>query len=180
MIAQVAHERGLKLYGAAPEGTAPDDAMAVRMRADVPMVVVAQAALTGARGAGLAGERRIAEAASVAHVYGQNWVAGEVLPDMGPSAIAVDGHPAHDARRARSGLRERGQPGDPSGPDRGERDPWFGPQQSWAGLAQGFSDYLARTSLMLQQGHNVADLAELADEERRATMPCRPAMPAIS
>jgi hypothetical protein len=92
MIAQVAHERGLKLYGAAPEGTAPDDAMAMRMRADVPMVVVAQAmvaqaALTGARGAGLAGERRIAEAASVAHVYGQNWVAGEVLPDMGPSAI---------------------------------------------------------------------------------------------
>jgi hypothetical protein len=43
--------------------------------------------------------------------------------------------------------------------------PWFSPQQSWAGLAQGFSDYLARTSLMLQQGHNVADLAELADEE---------------
>lgn len=166
MIAQVAHERGLKLYGAAPEGTAPDDAMAMRMRADVPMVVVAQAALTGARGAGLAGERRIAEAASVAHVYGQNWVAGEVLPDMGPSAIAPWTVTPHTMRGALdlafvNGVNRVILPAriGASGA------PWFGPQQSWAGLAQGFSDYLARTSLMLQQGHNVADLAELADEE---------------
>jgi hypothetical protein len=166
MIAQVAHERGLKLYGAAPEGTAPDDAMAMRMRADVPMVVVAQAALTGARGAGLAGERRIAEAASVAHVYGQNWVAGEVLPDMGPSAIA----PWTVTPRTMRGALDLAFV---NGVNRvilparigASGAPWFGPQQSWAGLAQGFSDYLARTSLMLQQGHNVADLAELADEE---------------
>lgn len=46
---------------------------------------------------------------------------------------------------------------------------WFNRNETWAGQARGWTDYLARTSFLLQQGRYVADVAYLYGEERGLT-----------
>ncbi len=79
MVAKVAHEHGLKVYGEALEDHRPSfgDDMAMRRHADVPMA--AMWTHSRKQGPKLTYLADIKGAASVAHIYGQNLVAAESM-----------------------------------------------------------------------------------------------------
>ncbi|HEY6870279.1 MAG TPA: glycosyl hydrolase, partial [Novosphingobium sp.] len=177
-VAQVAHENSLIVYGEALEDHRPmlGDDMAMRRHADVPM-----AALWTFSGEEGPRQTLIADmkgAASVAHLYGQNLVAAESMTAaMAPWAFApkdlkrfidlefVSGvnrpvihtsvHVPVDDKLPGLSLFSFGQ--------------YFNRNESWAELARPWVDYIARSSLLLQQGRNVADLAYFHGEEAPLT-----------
>jgi hypothetical protein len=177
-VAAVAHENGLKVYGEALEENRPviGDDMAMRRHADIPMAAM----WTYPREAGpkLAYIADIKGAASVAHVYGQNLVAAESLTALlapwafGPAdlkrivdlefvlgvnrpVIHTSVHQPNDDNAPGVALSIFGQ--------------YFNRHEAWAELAGPWIDYLARNSLMLQQGRNVADVAYFYGEEAPLT-----------
>jgi len=178
MVAQVAHENGLKVYGEALEDNRPmlGDDMQMRMRADVPMAAL----WTFSRKAG-PNPSYLADmkgAASVAHVYGQNLVAAESMT----SALAPWAYTPRDLRRFIdlefvSGVNRPvihtsvHQPTDDKVPGLSLMifGQFFNRHESWAELARPWVDYMARTALVLQQGRNVADLAYFYGEEAPLT-----------
>ena len=177
-VAEVAHENGLKVYGEALEDHRPmlGDDMAMRKAADVPMAALwtfnshegpRQTLIADMKGA-----------ASVAHIYGQNLVAAESMTSsMAPWAFApkdlkrfidlefVTGvnrpvihtsvHVPVDGKQPGLSLFIFGQ--------------YFNRNESWAGMARPWVDYIARSSLLLQQGHNLADVAYFFGEEAPLT-----------
>lgn len=177
-VAKVAHEHGLKVYGEALETGRPSlgDDMAMRRYADVPMAAL----WTFARNMD-ANPSYLADmkgAASVAHIYGQNLVAAESMTSIlspwafGPSDLKrvidlefVSGinlpivhtsvHAPTDDKKPGLSLSMFGQ--------------YFNRHEAWAELAKPWVDYLARNSLMLQQGRNVADVAYFYGEEAPLT-----------
>jgi len=176
-VARSAHEAGLKVYGESQEGgrVVLGDDMTMRAHADVPMAALwtfdeetgpAAGALTDMRGA-----------ASVAHVYGRQYVAAESMTSqMKPWAFA----PA-DLRRIvdlefASGINRPvihtsvHQPSDKApGISLAVFGQYFNRLETWAELARPWIDYLARSSYLLQQGSNVADLAYFSGEEAPLT-----------
>lgn len=174
MVAQVAHENSLKVYGEALEDNRPmlGDDMQMRMRADVPMAAL----WTFSRAAG-PNPSYLADmkgAASVAHVYGQNLVAAESMT----SALAPWAYTPKDLRRIIdlefvSGVNRPvihtsvHQPTDDKLPGLSLMifGQFFNRHESWAELARPWMDYMARSSLLLQQGRNVADVAYFYGEE---------------
>lgn len=111
------------------------------------------------------------ESASVAHIYGQNLTAAESFTSVGnflgeaysysPSnlkavadyelwnginrfVIHESSHVPDDAHMPGLSLLGTGQ--------------WFNRHETWAEMAKPWIDYLARSSYMLQQGRNVADV----------------------
>lgn len=112
----------------------------------------------------------IRESASVAHIYGQNLVASESFTVVGfpnnawtfspenlkPYAdfafsnginriiVHTSPHQPSDSLRPGLSLTATGQ--------------WFDRHETWAERAKGWTDYLARTSFMLQQGNFAADI----------------------
>ncbi|WP_327195186.1 glycosyl hydrolase [Sphingomonas sp. LH128] len=177
-IASVAHESGLKVYGEALEDHRPSlgDDMAMRRYADVPMAAMwTHNREVGPRATYLAD---IKGAASVAHLYGQNIVAAESMTaSLAPWAFApkdlkriidlefVNGvnrpvvhtsaHVPVDDKKPGLSLFIYGQ--------------YFNRQESWAELARPWVDYIARSSLMLQEGRNLADVAYFYGEEAPLT-----------
>jgi len=177
-IAKVAHENGLIVYGEALEDRRPmlGDDMAMRRAADIPMAAL----WTFGRAEGPR-QTLIADmkgAASVAHLYGQNLVAAESMTaSMAPWAFApkdlkrfidlelVTGvnrpvihtsvHVPVDDKQPGLSLFIFGQ--------------YFNRNESWAELAKPWVDYIARSSLLLQQGRNVADVAYFHGEEAPLT-----------
>lgn len=178
MVAQVAHENGLKVYGEALEDNRPmlGDDMAMRARADVPMAAL----WTFSRQAG-PNPSYLADmkgAASVAHVYGQNLVAAESMT----SALAPWAYTPKDLRRIidlefASGINRPvvhtsvHQPTDDKVPGLSLMifGQFFNRHESWAEMARPWVDYMARNSLLLQQGRNVADVAYFYGEEAPLT-----------
>ncbi len=173
-IAAVAHENGLKVYGEALEDHRPSlgDDMAMRRHADVPMA--AMWTHSRADGPKLTYLADIKGAASVAHIYGQNLVAAESLTaSMNPwnyapndlkrvidlefvtgvnrPVIHTSVHQPLDSKVPGLSLFIFGQ--------------YFNRHESWAEMAGPWVDYMARNSLMLQQGRNVADVAYFYGEE---------------
>lgn len=177
-VADVAHENDLKVYGEALEDHRPmlGDDMAMRSHADIPMAAL----WTFNRGEGPR-QTLIADmkgAASVAHLYGQNLVAAESMTaSMAPWAFApkdlkrfidlefVTGvnrpvihtsvHVPVDDKKPGLSLAIFGQ--------------YFNRQESWAEMARPWVDYIARSSLLLQTGRNVADVAYFYGEEAPLT-----------
>ena len=173
-VATVAHENGLIVYGEALEDKRPSlgDDMAMRRHADVPMAAMwTHARKNGPKPTYLAD---IKGAASVAHIYGQNLVAAESLTasmnpwNYGPAdlkrvidlefvtgvnrpVIHTSVHVPRDDKLPGLSLFIFGQ--------------YFNRNESWAELARPWVDYMARNSLMLQQGRNVADVAYFYGEE---------------
>ncbi len=178
MVAQVAHENGLKVYGEALEDNRPmlGDDMAMRARADVPMAALwTFSRQTGPNPSYLADMKG---AASVAHVYGQNLVAAESMT----SALAPWAYTPKDLRRIIdlefvSGINRPvvhtsvHQPTDDKVPGLSLMifGQFFNRHESWAEMARPWVDYMARNSLLLQQGRNVADVAYFYGEEAPLT-----------
>lgn len=123
----------------------------------------------------------IRESASVAHIYGQNIVAGESFTTDGESKRAYTYHPGNikmvaDIAMA-SGLNRfvvhesASQPSDDYLPGLGlfKYGQWFHRNETWAPYAKVWTDYLARSCEMLQTGRNVADILLFYGENTNAT-----------
>jgi hypothetical protein len=170
--AQVAHENRLRLYGEALESGRPmlGDDLAMRRYADIPMA----AQWTFPRDGAARHVPDIKGAASIAHIYGQNLVAAESLSaSMAPWAFGPD-----DLKRVIDQAFVRGVnlpvihtsvhvPVEDKKPGLSLAiwGQFFNRNESWAELARPWVDYVARNSLMLQQGRNFADIAYFAGEE---------------
>lgn len=177
-VAQVAHENGLKVYGEALEDKRPllGNDLAMRRHADVPMAALWTWQKGSALRTTLVGDMK--GAASVAHVYGKQYVAAESMTavnspwDFAPKDLKpvidlefVNGinrpvihtsvHQPLDDMQPGLSLAIFGQ--------------YFNRHESWAPLARPWVDYIARTSYLLQQGRNVADVAWFMGEEAPIT-----------
>ncbi len=177
-IAKVAHENGLTVYGEAQENGRPQlgDDMAMRRHADIPMAAL----WTYPRELGpqLSYLVDMRGAASVAHIYGKPVVAAESMTSLlspwafGPRdlkrvidlefamginrpVIHTSVHVPTDDKQPGLSLSIFGQ--------------HFNRHEAWAQLAKPWIDYIARNSLMLQQGRNVADIAYYYGEEAPLT-----------
>ncbi|WP_404482562.1 glycosyl hydrolase [Novosphingobium sp. BL-52-GroH] len=177
-VAKIAHENGLIVYGEALEDKRPmlGDDMTMRKATDVPMAAMwAFGKEDGPRQTLIADMKG---AASVAHLYGQNLVAAESMTaSMAPWAFApkdlkrfidmefVNGvnrpvvhtsvHVPVDDKKPGLSLFIFGQ--------------YFNRMESWGEMAKPWVDYIARSSLLLQEGRNVADVAYFYGEEAPLT-----------
>ncbi|HQS68572.1 MAG: glycoside hydrolase [Novosphingobium sp. 28-62-57] len=177
-IAQVAHEQGLKVYGEALEDKRPmlGDDLAMRAHADVPMAALWTYADESKLRTTLLGDMR--GAASVAHVYGKPFVAAESMTavnapwDFAPSNLkkVIDLEFASGINRPVIHTSVH-QPADDKQPGLSLAifGQYFNRHEAWAELAKPWVDYIARTSLMLQQGRNVADVAWFIGEDSPVT-----------
>lgn len=177
-VAAVAHEHGLKVYGEALEDQRPviGDDMAMRRHTDIPMAAMWTYPRGGAPRTTLLAD--IKGAASVAHVYGQNLVAAESLTAAGPAwgwtpaelkriidlefALGVNRPVIHTSVHAPVDDKLPGL-------SLGGIGQYFNRHETWAEMAKPWIDYIARNSLMLQQGRNVADVAYFYGEEAPIT-----------
>jgi hypothetical protein len=123
----------------------------------------------------------IRESASVSHIYGQKYVAAESMTVAGTSQNAwaycpENLKPTADLEFA-SGLNRIvvhtsvHQPVDDKVPGLGLMifGQWFNRHDTWSGQAKAWTDYLARTSYMMQQGQFVADVAYYYGEDNNIT-----------
>ena len=177
-VATVAHENDLLVYGEALEDHRPmlGDDMAMRRHADVPMAAL----WTFGRNEGPR-QTLMADmkgAASVAHLYGQNLVAAESMTAaMAPWAFAPKDLKRFIDLEFASGVNRPvihtsvHVPVDDKQPGLslfifGQ---YFNRNESWAEMARPWVDYIARSSLLLQWGRNVADVAYFHGEEAPLT-----------
>ncbi|PLK26435.1 glycosyl hydrolase [Novosphingobium sp. TH158] len=177
-VAKVAHENGLKVYGEALENGRPSlgDDMSMRRYADIPMSAMWTHTRTeGPRWAHVADMKG---AASVAHIFGQKYVAAESMT----SAMQPWDHAPRYLKRIIDLEFVNGvnrpvvhtsvhQPLDDKLPGFtlfifGQ---YFNRHESWAELAKPWVDYMSRNSLMLQQGRNVADVGYFYGEDAPLT-----------
>jgi hypothetical protein len=177
-IAGAAHENGLIVYGEALEDHRPllGDDMAMRKSADVPMAAMwAFSRASGPKPTYLADMKG---AASVAHVYGRRFVAAESLTSMlspwsfAPAdlkrmidlefATGINRPVIHTSVHVPVDDRKPGLRLSIFGQD-------FNRNEAWGELARPWVDYIARNSLMLQQGRNFADIAYFYGEEAPLT-----------
>ncbi len=191
LIGDLLAKRRMKRYTESHEGGRIflADGMDVKRKADIPMSAMWQ---PGALAAGNDEEPRsradIRESASVAHIYGQNIVAGESMTTAGNS---FSPHPGTLKRTAdmelASGLNRFvihtsvHQPLDSLFPGLtlGPFGQWFTRQETWAKQAKIWADYLGRSSYMLQQGHNVADILYFYGENQNITSLAMKSLPNI-
>lgn len=123
----------------------------------------------------------IRESASVAHIYGQNFVAAESLTALGIGGAAWSYYPENlkpsvDLELA-NGLNRfvihcsPHQPVDDKIPGLGlgPFGQWFTRHETWANQAKAWTDYLARSSYLLQQGKFVADIVYYYGEDNNIT-----------
>ena len=177
-VAEVAREHGLKVYGEALENGRPSlgDDMLMRSHADFPMAAMwAVPRGTRPRANFLADMKG---AASVAHLYGQNIAAAESLTSilMPWASAPADLRQVIDLEFATGVNRpvihtSPHQPVDDKVPglSLGVFGQYFTRHETWAGMARPWIDYIARTSFMLQQGRNVADVAYFHGEDAPLT-----------
>lgn len=174
-VAAVARERGMKVYGEALESarvTLGDD-MAMRRHADVPMAAMwTYRPDLGPNPTAIADMRG---AASVSHIYGQNLVAAESMTSaMAPWAFApADLRPMIDMEFA-NGVNLpviHTSVHQPLGEDKKPGlslaifGQYFNRNETWAGMARPWVDYMARSAYLLQQGRFYADVAYFYGEE---------------
>lgn len=178
VLAAAARARGMTYYAEALEDHRPQlgDDLAMRAAADVPMgaiwTVPPGAAPRQTFVADLQG------AASVAHVAGKPLVAAETFTAFGSPwgfaprdlkatadwafALGVNRIMIHTSPHQPTEDR----PGMSLAPLLGQ---YFSRHETWAEMARGWTDYLARASFLLQQGRPVADIAYFAGEEAPIT-----------
>ncbi len=173
-VARIAHEYGLTLYGEAIEDRRAviGDDMAMRRYADIPMGALwVWNDQNGVRPT-LLGDLK--GASSVGHFYGKNIIAAESMTSalapwaMGPSDLrrVIDLEFAHGINRPVVHTSVH-QPLDDKKPGLSLMifGQFFNRHESWAEMAKPWVDYMARNSYLLQQGHNVADVAYFYGEE---------------
>ncbi len=173
------HKRGLIHYSESLEDKRPSlgDDMDMRRDADIPMAAMwSYSPQTGTPQPTYQGDIR--GAASVAHIYGQNLVAAESLTSaLQPWAFAPrDLQPMIDMEFALGVNRpiihtSVHQPLTDKFPGFslfifGQ---YFNRLETWSEMAKPWVDYISRNSFMLQQGHQVADVAYFYGEEAPLT-----------
>ncbi len=163
VITHMLSDRGMHRYSESHESGRAfcGDGMEAKRSADVPMGAMWLPPRTQA-GAD------IKESSSVAHIYGQKYIAAESLSTSGNSwgCVPEDLKPTADMEMA-SGLNRFvihssvHQPLDDRlpGVTLGAFGQWFNRHDTWAwNAARPWMDYLSRSCFMLQQGRSVADI----------------------
>ncbi|WP_319590060.1 glycosyl hydrolase [uncultured Draconibacterium sp.] len=155
------------------------DGMDAKRKAAVPMSAMW---VPGGAGSSLAmAQADIRESASVAHIYGKKYVAAESLTAMGLMGNAWSYFPENlkptaDLELA-NGLNRFvihtsvHQPVDDKIPGLGLMifGQWFNRHETWSEQAKAWTDYLARSSYLLQQGNFVADVVYFYGEDNNIT-----------
>ena len=153
------------------------DGMDLKRTATVPMAAIW---MVGANGS-IHYQADIRESASVAHIYGQNLVAGETFTTNGMGGNAYGWYPGNLKEIADlallSGLNRfiihecAHQPSDDYRPGLGLMifGQWFNRHETWAEYAGYWMDYLARSSYLLRQGKAVADILWYYGEDTNIT-----------
>jgi alpha-L-rhamnosidase len=191
-IGEELHKRGMKRYTESHEGGRIylADGMDVKRNAEVPMSAMwTPGSLAGGKDEEARSEGDIREAASVANIYGQNIVAAESMTSVGRP---FQEHPERLKRTAdlemASGLNRFvihtsvHQPLDDKKPgfSLGPFGQYFTRQETWAEAGgKAWMGYLGRSSYMLQQGQNVADILYLYGENTNITLVCKDKLPTI-
>ena len=172
--ARIAHSHGMKTYFEAHENGRLYlvDGMAAKSKADIPMAAmwVVDPEQKADNSSSQMGQSDIRESASVAHLYGKKYVACESMTVNGYANGAYCFYPGNlkptaDLEMA-SGVNRfvihesAHQPVDDKKPGLGLLiyGQWFNRHETWAEQARAWTDYLARSCYMLQQGRNVADV----------------------
>ncbi len=171
---------GMKRYTESHENgrTYIVDGMDVKRTAAVPM----SAMWTTGGSSQVMAQADIRESASVAHIYGQNLVAAESLTAYGFGGSGAWGYypgnlkPTADLELA-NGLNRfvihtsPHQPVDDKIPglSLGPFGQWFNRHETWAAYAKVWTDYLSRSSYLLQQGKFIADIVYYYGEDNNIT-----------
>ncbi len=192
-LTKILAERGMKRYSESHEdGRAMiADGMEVKRTAAIPMSAMWTPNPFINENNQTKYEADIRESASVAHIYGQNIAAAESLtalafPNSAWSYSPENLKPTADLELA-NGLNRFvihtsvHQPVDDKIPGigLGPFGQWFNRHDTWAGQAKAWTDYLSRSSYMLQQGKFVADIVYYYGEDNNITGLFRKALPAI-
>lgn len=172
-IHEVVHERGLdRFFSEASEdrrGYFGDDTR-IRARADIPMG--ASRSITAKLGGTVQEQFRLDSkgASSVAHVYGREYAACETFTSTSIQYMPRDAKPFADQLLV-AGITKfvyhstDQQPFD-LGPGTSLGPGWFfNRNQTWAEVAEPFVTWMARTSGLLNQGKNIADVAYFYGQE---------------
>ena len=172
--ADIAHKKGLETYFEAHENGRLYlvDGMAAKSHSDIPMAamwtIITDKKLDNS--SATMAESDIRESASVAHLYGKKFVAVESMTVNGQAGGAYSYYPGSlkptaDMELACGANRfviheSSHQPVDDKRPGLGLGiyGQWFNRHETWAEQAKPWLDYLARSSYMMQQGRNVADI----------------------
>jgi hypothetical protein len=182
-LTNILAQYGMKRYSESHESGRAliADGMDVKRKAAVPMSAMwtPNLFLNGNDQTGY--EADIRESASTAHIYGQNLVAAESLTALGVPASAWSYAPENlkptaDLELA-SGLNRFvihcsvHQPTDDKIPGLGlgPFGQWFNRHETWAEQAKAWTDYLSRSSYLLQQGKFVADIVYYYGEDNNIT-----------
>lgn len=192
IIGEELHKRGMKRYTESHEGGRIylADGMDVKRNADIPMSAMwTPGSLAGGSDEEVRSEADIRESASVAHIYGKPFVAAESMTAI---QNAFSWHPEKLKRTAdlelASGLNRFvihtsvHQPLDDKMPgfSLGPFGQYFTRQETWSGAgAKAWVTYLGRSSYMLQQGQNVADVLYLYGENDNITKISQVSLPAV-
>ena len=186
-------EYGMKRYSESHESGRAliADGMDVKRKAAVPMSAMWTKSpfINGGDQTGY--EADIRESGSVAHIYGQNIVAAESLTALGIGGYAWSYSPENlkptaDLELA-SGLNRfvihcsTHEPLDDKIPGLGlgPFGQWFTRLETWADQAKTWTDYLSRSSYMLQQGKFIADVVYYYGEDNNITSLFGKKLPAI-
>ncbi|WP_138991387.1 glycosyl hydrolase [Larkinella sp. C7] len=191
VIGEALKARGMKRYTESHEGGRIylADGMDVKRKAEVPMSAMwTPGSLAGGADEEVRSEADIREAASVAHIYGQNLVAAESMTSVGN---AFSWHPEKLKRTAdlemASGLNRFvvhtsvHQPLDDKKPglSLGPFGQYFTRQETWAEQANVWMRYLGRSCFLLQQGKPVVDVLYYYGENNNITQLCTQKLPTI-
>jgi hypothetical protein len=191
VIGDALRARGMKRYTESHENGRIylADGMDVKRRADIPMSAMwTPGSLAGGNSEEVRSEADIREAASVAHIYGQNLVAAESMTSI---QNAFSWHPEKLKRTAdmemASGLNRFvihtsvHQPLDDKKPgfSLGPFGQYFTRQETWAEPAKAWMDYLSRSCYLLQQGKPVVDVLYYYGENNNITQAFADKLPAI-
>lgn len=185
------HKRGMKRYTESHENGRIylADGMDVKRKADIPMSAMwTPGSLAGGADEEVRSEADIREAASVAHIYGQNLVAAESMTSI---QNAFSWHPEKLKRTAdlemASGLNRFvihtsvHQPLDDKKPgfSLGPFGQYFTRQETWAEQAKAWTGYLGRSCYLLQQGKPVVDVLYYYGENNNITQAFADKLPGI-
>jgi alpha-L-rhamnosidase/Glycosyl hydrolases family 2, sugar binding domain len=192
VIGEELHKRGMKRYTESHENGRIylADGMDVKRNADIPMSAMwTPGSLAGGKDEEARSEGDIRESASVANIYGKPIVAAESMTSVGKP---FQENPEKLKRTAdlefASGLNRFvihtsvHQPLDDKKPgfSLGPFGQYFTRQETWAEAGgKAWMEYLGRSSYMLQQGKNVADILYLYGENTNITWVCREKLPNI-
>jgi hypothetical protein len=191
IIGEELHKRGMKRYTESHEGRRIflADGMDVKRNSDIPMSAMwTPGSFGGGTDEEVRSEADIRESASVAHLYGQPFVAAESMTSIGKSFV----HTPEKLKRTAdlemaSGLNRFvihtsvHQPLDDKMPgfSLGPFGQYFTRQETWAEQAHAWITYLARSCYLLQQGNAVADVLVYYGENTNLTWEFNEELPSI-